>query len=78
MEICGDGRLYTLECDDGNNVDGDGCSKDCRIEKGYTCVNGSWGNKSLCSYSGSLEFTLDKTIKNPDANGLTFTFSVPP
>jgi cysteine-rich repeat protein len=30
-EICGDGMLFVLECDDGNMVDGDGCSKECRI-----------------------------------------------
>ena len=25
------------ECDDGNEADGDGCSSDCRLEKGFTC-----------------------------------------
>ena len=25
------------ECDDGNEVDGDGCSSDCRLESGFTC-----------------------------------------
>lgn len=30
---CGDGKLASTEqCDDGNNVDGDGCSHDCRHE----------------------------------------------
>jgi cysteine-rich repeat protein len=28
-EICGDGRLFILQCDDGNTVDGDGCSHNC-------------------------------------------------
>lgn len=31
IEVCGDGRRFTLACDDGNNVNGDGCSKDCKI-----------------------------------------------
>jgi cysteine-rich repeat protein len=29
--MCGDGKRFVLECDDENNFDGDGCSKDCRI-----------------------------------------------
>ena len=38
---CGDGILLrgTEECDDGNLLDGDGCSKDCKIEKGWTCTS---------------------------------------
>ncbi len=28
----------TDECDDGNLVDGDGCSKICEIEDGYMCM----------------------------------------
>lgn len=31
FEICGDGKRFTLACDDGNNIDGDGCSRDCKI-----------------------------------------------
>ena len=33
--MCGDGILSPNngeECDDGNNIDGDGCSADCKIE----------------------------------------------
>ena len=26
------------ECDDGNLVDGDGCSVECEIEEGYMCM----------------------------------------
>ena len=45
--ICGDGitlwmdsipEEYREECDDGNLVSGDGCSADCKVEKGYTCT----------------------------------------
>ena len=34
--FCGDGQLQTFigeECDDGNTINGDGCSKQCKIEK---------------------------------------------
>jgi len=37
-EICGDGlNLGQYECDDGNNNDGDGCDKNCKIEEGFKC-----------------------------------------
>ncbi|MDD9954197.1 MAG: DUF4215 domain-containing protein [Candidatus Woesearchaeota archaeon] len=39
-ERCGDGRVNATEaCDDGNTVDGDGCSATCQVESGR-CGNG--------------------------------------
>ncbi|MEM6638558.1 MAG: dockerin type I domain-containing protein [Pseudomonadota bacterium] len=37
--FCGDGVVETgvEACDDGNSVDGDGCSRSCNIELGFTC-----------------------------------------
>ena len=47
---CGDGYLQCGEpCDDGNNIDGDGCSRFCEVE--YTCS--SMGQTS-CSKVGSV------------------------
>src|SRR5437868_163825 len=38
---CGDGRVdEDEECDDGNNVSGDGCSATCDNEGGAVCGNG--------------------------------------
>jgi len=34
---CGDGLVLGEACDDGNRLDGDGCTKDCVVEPGYTC-----------------------------------------
>ena len=48
FEICGDGFRYTLECDDGNNADGDGCSRSCQIEPSYTCRGGSPSTPDNC------------------------------
>jgi len=31
VENCGDGKRYTFACDDGNNINGDGCSMDCQV-----------------------------------------------
>ncbi len=37
-QTCGNGVLDANEqCDDGNTVGGDGCSKTCQVEDGYTC-----------------------------------------
>ena len=47
-EICGDGILQgQLACDDGNLVNGDGCSSECIVETSWTCVNVT--NESVCS-----------------------------
>jgi proprotein convertase subtilisin/kexin type 5 len=32
QEICGDGLLFVLPCDDGNTINGDGCSSTCQVE----------------------------------------------
>lgn len=42
---CGDGvKASTEGCDDGNTVNGDGCSSVCTVEQGYQCV----GQPSVC------------------------------
>ncbi len=39
-QLCGNGVLDGFEaCDDGNNVDGDGCDRLCEIEQPWTCVD---------------------------------------
>jgi cysteine-rich repeat protein len=49
MELCGDGKnMGMYDCDDDNNVDGDGCDRNCRIEYGWTCYNGGPNNKDTC------------------------------
>lgn len=47
--LCGDGILVIIEqCDDGNLVNGDGCSSNCTIEPTYYCT-GTINSTSLCS-----------------------------
>jgi len=37
-EICGDGKnMGEVECDDGNQISGDGCNNLCKIEDGFKC-----------------------------------------
>ena len=46
MPVCGDGLVLGSEvweegyCDDGNLESGDGCSRGCQVECGYTCSDG--------------------------------------
>ena len=44
--ICGDGVVeFPESCDDGNMVNGDGCSNMCTVESGWSCS----GTTSICS-----------------------------
>lgn len=49
VSACGNGQRVPVEqCDDGNTVDGDGCSSTCRIETGYACHEPTHG-PSVCA-----------------------------
>ena len=51
IENCGDGRNFNLlSCDDKNNKDGDGCSKDCKAEPDYFCFGGTNESRDRCTY----------------------------
>jgi cysteine-rich repeat protein len=46
MVVCGDGSIEAGEdCDDSNTANGDGCSANCGVESGFTCI----GEPSDCS-----------------------------
>lgn len=77
-DICGDGLLFTLPCDDGNNVTGDGCTSDCQVEQDYTCVGGSTTSPSLCSFSGTITITIVSVIKDPSANRVFLQATISP
>jgi fibro-slime domain-containing protein len=50
---CGDGNQDPDEaCDDGNRLDGDGCSGACTVEKGFTCTTEPFPLTATCQ-SGS-------------------------
>ena len=52
---CGDGFVTGVEsCDDGNLVDGDGCSSDCRSESAPFCGDGMLDEQEECD-DGNLE-----------------------
>ena len=44
--VCGNGILEPgEECDDGNTINGDGCSATCKVQPGFSCA----GSPSVCS-----------------------------
>ena len=69
----------TYECDDGNNLDGDGCSSFCTVETNFRCYNGSSTSRSLCYYSGSpLKLSTHSILKADEENQGIFKFNVYP
>ena len=66
-EICGDGLdKGGYACDDGNIVDGDGCSKTCTIEFGWICYNSFSYLPSFCykiTWPHLLDYYLSKDNK---------------
>ena len=61
IEFCGDGKRYNLPCDDGNNNDGDGCSRNCEVEIGYICRGGSPNSVDDCVLYQPTELTMIQT-----------------
>ena len=94
VEICGDGFNYgQYQCDDGNKVNGDGCSNKCVIEDGWTCGGGSTIGPDSCyktkyaipnivlvnsENSIYIEFDEEVTLQgNLDASSMEVTMSGP-
>ena len=49
-KVCGDGIIqFGEQCDDSNTTSGDGCSANCTVETGFTCV----GQPSICALLSS-------------------------
>lgn len=50
--------MVSEPCDDGNVINGDGCTSSCVVEDNYSCVNGSLSSASVCVYVGPMSFEL--------------------
>ena len=73
IEKCGDGRnLQINECDDGNTNNGDGCSKDCKIEQNFKCSGGNITNPDKCLETIQPEY-LSFTQKSDTQFIVTFS-----
>ena len=74
IDICGDGvrhnersapdLLFYQECDDGNLIDGDGCSSNCTVEPNYVCKGGSWNSSDTCAHTKILEAKITNYDNN--------------
>lgn len=78
--VCGDGKRTYEECDDGNTLDGDGCSSDCTVEPGYGCF---FGLPDTCRLLGCGDgiITGDETCDDGNAmmgDGCSDTCQVEP
>lgn len=77
-EICGDGILFNLGCDDGNLINGDGCSSTCTVESGWACPGGSSTARSVCTTPSNYTATLTYSVKNSTRNSIWWTFLITP
>jgi len=69
----------TKQCDDGNTVNGDGCTNICTIESGYSCSSNSSKNPaSTCVNTNGYSTTLNSLIKDPSSNSLTASLQITP
>ncbi len=54
MPVCGDGKIEGLEqCEDGNQVSGDGCSAECETEPGWFCAKTKEGSRCMQAPMGA-------------------------
>lgn len=71
QSICGDSQIVGTEgCDDGNLVNGDGCSSTCQIETSYYCDNSS--PPSICYVIGNVTATVYYVKRDVSANRAIF------
>lgn len=77
-DICGDGLVLMLPCDDGNTISGDGCSSECAIEANYTCNFGTATSPSICSYNQPITMQVIDQIKSITDNTMDVTLQLLP
>ena len=64
-EICGKGfNLGSLDCDDGNSINGDGCNEFCKVETDFLCENGTESSPDQCKslIAPTWEFTSISSV----------------
>ena len=69
-----------LPCDDGNLINGDGCSSTCQIEVGWSCTGGSLTSPDRCTeicgdglFFGVTTACNDGNLANGDGCSATCT-----
>lgn len=66
-----------MACDDGNLINGDGCSSSCKVESGFNCIAGHNNTASVCKYEGRIKAELACVYKldTPNAAMLLISFT---
>lgn len=78
VPVCGDGVVLSIEaCDDGNTVNGDGCSDECKVEVNYTCTR-PLNSPSVCGYNQPLLGDIQSIVKDPERNSVTLFIQLDP
>lgn len=76
---CGDGILEGQfeQCDDGNDISGDGCNSDCEVESYWSCAQDNGNSQpSVCTVSTVPAFTGAIVHDSNDLQGASNTISV--
>ena len=74
---CGDGYVLKVEgCDDGNTVNGDGCSS-CTVDQDWVCV-GKLSQGSTCKINSTVKLSYMGAIRETSSNRGIFYFSLKP
>jgi cysteine-rich repeat protein len=68
--------VFNASCDDGNLVNGDGCSNQCQVEGNYQCFNGTSTTASNCLYTSPLSLTITNILKTLDSNQMEVDLTV--
>ena len=69
--------MMGLPCDDGNILNGDGCSSACEIERSYFCQGGSPTTPSQCTFRADVAITI-QSMRGLGNNFGTMTLSFVP
>ena len=64
------------QCDDGNTLDGDGCSSTCTKESGFTCD--STQSPSVCTSDGGYVVSSQTVTKDQKSNTVTVALNLDP
>jgi len=66
-KVCGDGIIeFGEQCDDNNTTSGDGCSANCTVETGFSCV----GQPSICALLSSTPTPTPAVTPTPTHAGV--------
>ena len=77
QDNCGDGyKSLNEQCDDGNNLNGDGCSHACTIETSFACLLVKNEGPSLCYNMVGWTIRLETYVLEPTRVSIQFSNAI--